>query len=275
MFFFRSFRRDLLTWLTSRGFCVRFVSKRHGAKWRHHSVNGGKKETHVRKKIQQCVKYVVRYKAVNIENESKENTNIKQIDHNKLSSAQNKRSPAHTPDQQDLILQETKYITEKSNKPSSDEIISPVVDSKQADNNASNNFSEYQISGKKRKFFKGFPYMQRNKSADCEDCRKNRSLKKKQCCSKSFFKSTKRHQDQYENNNCEMRRNGEDGKEYSQLLVKPINSDQIEIHERDSKHSFNRRYNKPRHSTTTIETRIATNHSHKAHSTEQDQSSSD
>lgn len=57
----KSFRRDLLAWLTSRGYCAQFAAKLNGANWRRNSVDPGsteRRESAVRKKIRRCMKFV-------------------------------------------------------------------------------------------------------------------------------------------------------------------------------------------------------------------------
>lgn len=64
---FRSFRRDLLAWFTSRGYCSNFAAKLNGAYWRRYSMepgNSDKKEFKVRKTLQRMLKHLTRRRSL-------------------------------------------------------------------------------------------------------------------------------------------------------------------------------------------------------------------
>nr|XP_039257977.1 thyrotropin receptor-like [Styela clava] len=65
----KSFRRDLLTWFTSRGYCIPLAAKLNGAHWRRNSIDPGSAERRdtYRKRFQQCVKYVTNKRSVHMD----------------------------------------------------------------------------------------------------------------------------------------------------------------------------------------------------------------
>lgn len=63
----KSFRRDLLAWFTSRGYCSNFAAKLNGAYWRRYSMepgNSDKKEFKVRKTLQRILKHLTRRRSL-------------------------------------------------------------------------------------------------------------------------------------------------------------------------------------------------------------------